>query len=152
MIRGARDEDASSLGSLFDDYRQFYGRPPDLEGACRYVRERLAEGDTRFLVSESDAAVTAFVHLLPSFDTLAMRPTWILEDLFVAPDSRCTGIGSALLIAAETLALQSGAARLTLSTAHTNFPAQRLYERHGWKLDKDFRHYHRTLIEREDHA
>jgi ribosomal protein S18 acetylase RimI-like enzyme len=116
-----------------------------VEGARRYVQERLTDGPTRFFVDREGEAVRGFVHLLPSFDTLAMRPMWILEDLFVVPSARGAGIGAALLLRAEQFAHETGASRLTLSTAHTNIPAQRLYERLGWVLDSEFRYYHRTL-------
>ena len=145
MVRDAQPDDLDGLAVLFDAYRSFYGREGDLEGARRFVGDRLAGGETRFFVAVADARLCAFVHLLPAFDTLAMRPMWILEDLFVEPAARRGGIGGALLVYAEAFARLSGAARLTVSTAHTNHAAQRLYARHGWVLDQDFRYYHRML-------
>lgn len=142
MTRAANAGDVPQLAALFDAYRQFYGRAGDAGAARRYVGERLA-GPTRFFVDREGEQLRGFVHLLPSFDTLAMRPMWILEDLFVDPAVRGSGAGSALLRHAETFAREDGASRLTLSTAHTNETAQRLYERHGWVLDREFRYYHR---------
>ncbi len=144
MIRAANASDADRLGALFDAYRRFYGRAGDLDAARRYVGEQLG-GPTRFFVDDGGARLRGFVHLLPSFDTLAMRPMWILEDLFVDPAARRAGAGAALLQFAEAFARREGASRLTLSTAHTNAAAQRLYERLGWVLDEDFRYYHRML-------
>ena len=144
MIRAATVGDVERLGALFDAYRRFYQRDGDAAAARRYVAERL-DGPTRFFVDDDGETVRAFVHLLPSFDTLAMRPAWILEDLFVDPPARRTGAGEALLRFAERFARDGGASRLTLSTAHTNRIAQRLYERLGWVLDQDFRYYHRIL-------
>ncbi len=145
MISEPTLEDVDKLAQLFDAYRRFYERAGDLEGARRYVRERLRDGPTRFFIHREDAAIRGFVHLLPSFDTLAMRPMWNLEDLFVEPSARGMGIGAALLAHAEQFARAAGASRLTLSTAHTNTAAQRLYERSGWLLDREFRYYHRIL-------
>ncbi len=144
MIRVGDAGDVERLGALFDAYRRFYGRDGDLDAARRYVRERL-DGPTRFFVDDGGGALRGFVHLLPSYDTLAMRPSWILEDLFVDPAARRSGVGEALLRFAEEFAREGGAARMTLSTAHTNRTAQRLYERLGWMLDNDFRYYHRML-------
>lgn len=145
MIFEPTVEDVDALAYLFDAYRRFYGRAGDVRSARRYVQERLADGPTRFFGDREGDAVRGFVHLLPSFDTLAMSPMWILEDLFVEPGARGAGIGAALLTHAEQFAHETGASRLTLSTAHTNVSAQRLYERHGWVLDSEFRYYHRAL-------
>ncbi|HEX3549504.1 MAG TPA: GNAT family N-acetyltransferase [Candidatus Elarobacter sp.] len=144
MIREATVDDVERLGAMFDAYRRFYGRDGDVGAATRYVRERL-NGPTRFFVGDESGTLRGFVHLLPSFDTLGMRPMWILEDLFVEPAVRRSGVGEALLRHAEEFARERGASRLTLSTAHTNATAQRLYERLGWVRDEDFRYYHRIL-------
>lgn len=138
-------KDVDVLAQLFDAYRRFYGRVGDLEGARRYVEQRLTEGPTRFFIEREGELVRGFVHILPSFDTLAMRPMWILEDLFVDSSARGMGIGAALLLHAEEFAREAGASRLTLSTAHTNITAQRLYQRNGWVIDDEFRYYHRML-------
>ena len=54
------------------------------------------------------------------------------------------GVARALLRAAESHARATGACGLELATAHTNTPAQRLYESLGWQLDTTFRHYELT--------
>lgn len=138
-------EDVDVLALLFDKYRRFYGRAGDVDGARQYVKERLTFGPTRFFVEREGGPMRGFVHLLPSFDTLAMRSMWIVEDLFVDAGARRLGIATALLTHAEQYASATGASRMTLSTAHTNRSAQRLYERLGWSLDIDFRYYQKTL-------
>ena len=74
-----------------------------------------------------------------------MKPMWILEDLYVQPECRRSGVGAALIGHAENFARANAASKLTLSTAHTNQQAQRLYERQGWVLETEFRYYHRLL-------
>jgi len=59
--------------------------------------------------------------------------------------ARCNGVGHALLQAAADFGRSAGAVRLTLSTAHTNLPAQSLYEAAGWLRDEVFRSYHLAL-------
>jgi ribosomal protein S18 acetylase RimI-like enzyme len=134
-----------ALAVLFDAYRQFYRRAADLRGARRFVEERVVGGPTRFFVSRDDTKIDGFVHLLPSFDTLAMKPMWILEDLYVEPKFRRSGIGTELIRYVERFATANAASKLTLSTAHTNRQAQHLYERQGWIVDTEFRYYHRLL-------
>lgn len=96
---------------------------------------------TRFFVATGDERIVGFVHLIPYVDTLLMEPAWIVEDLFVSPTARRNGVGAALLAHAERFARSTGAVRLTLTTAHTNLLAQRLYERCGYAFDQTFRIY-----------
>ena len=69
---------------------------------------------------------------MPSINTVAMRPIWLLEDLYVAPAGRRKGVATALMTYAENFARETGAERLTLATAHDNRRAQSLYKRMGY--------------------
>jgi GNAT superfamily N-acetyltransferase len=55
-----------------------------------------------------------------------------LEDVFVVPEWRNRGIGTALLEAAERAAAANGAAAVTLAVSTGNSGARRLYERLGY--------------------
>ena len=70
-----------------------------------------------------------------------MRRTWILNDLFVAPEWRRRGIARMLMEAARELAIETGAARLTLATAKNNVRAKALYKSLGYQVDSVFDHY-----------
>jgi len=72
---------------------------------------------------------------------MGMRPIFILNDLFVAPQARQRGVGSALLRAAADHGRAAGAARLTLSTELDNLAAQRVYEANGWERETRFLSY-----------
>lgn len=143
LIREPLDEDLERLAVLFDAYRVFYEQPSDLDGSTRFVRKQLAEGVTRFFVAALGDAVVGFMHLLPLVHTTVMRPSWLLEDLYVDAPLRGRGVGSALLAYAEDFARRTGAGRISLTTAHTNVTAQRVYEAAGYTLDTTFRTYHR---------
>ena len=86
-----------------------------------------------------------FVHLMPSISTVAMRPIWLLEDLFVVPAGRRKGVATALMTYAENFARETGAERLTLATAHDNRQAQSLYLSLGYLKEEHFWYYHRVL-------
>jgi ribosomal protein S18 acetylase RimI-like enzyme len=130
---------------LFDAYRQFYGQPPDPDGARRFLAERLGRGDSVIFAVVEGGRALGFTQLYPSFSSVSMRPTWVLNDLFVAEDARRRGVGGQLLRAARVHAMKTGAARLALSTAVTNTKAQALYEREGWRRDTVFLHYEYEL-------
>ena len=85
-----------------------------------------------------DGAAVGFTQLYPSFSSGAMARIFILNDLFVAPEARGCGAGSALLKAAAQYGRSVGATRLVLSTEVTNTTAQSVYEKKGWKRDTAF--------------
>jgi len=93
----------------------------------------------------NDGTLFGFAHLLLSLDTLSLRPIGILEDIYVTEAARGQGVGGALLDAAEAYARECGLARLTLSTAHQNRTAQRLYLAKGYVPDQRFRSFNRFL-------
>jgi len=82
---------------------------------------------------------------MPSINSVAMRPIWLLEDLYVAPAGRRKGVATALMRHAENFARESGAERLTLATAHDNRRAQSLYMHLGYLKEEHFWYYHRIL-------
>lgn len=138
-------EEVELVAPLFDAYRQFYGQPPDLDGARRFLAERLGRGESVIFAVVEGGRALGFTQLYPSFSSVSMRPIWILNDLFVAGDARRRGVGARLLGAARDHALRTGAARLALSTAVTNTEAQALYERDGWRRDTAYLHYEYEL-------
>lgn len=144
--RYAESRDLDAVAALFDAYRQFYGKPPDLALARRYLAERLERKQSVVIVAEDDRrAVVGFTQLYPAFCSVLAAPTFVLYDLFVTPSARGTGAGRALMVAAEDHARRAGAARLELQTAKTNRIGQSLYESCGWVRDRDFHTYTRTL-------
>jgi GNAT superfamily N-acetyltransferase len=131
------------VAPLFDAYRQFYGLPSDRAAGQAFLAERLARGESVVclaLLREGGEAVrpVGFTQLYPSFSSLALRPVWILSDLFVAPDSRRYGVGRVLLERAHAFPIETGAAETSLQTARDNLPAQALYQRLGWRRDDEF--------------
>jgi GNAT superfamily N-acetyltransferase len=140
-IARATAKDVERIAPLFDAYRQFYKKKPDLAGARAFIGERLEKDESViFLALAGDKAV-GFVQLYPCFSSTAMKPMWILNDLFVTPEARRGGAAKALMERARQWAVETKADGLWLETAVDNHPAQRLYESLGWKRDNDFYRY-----------
>jgi ribosomal protein S18 acetylase RimI-like enzyme len=137
-IRRATVADADAVAVLFDAYRQFYRREPDLAGARAFVAERLTHNESVIFLAGDAGSPLGFTQLYPSFTSSGMTRIFILNDLFVAPQARGRGIATALLRRAAEFATSEGAVRLTLSTATDNRTAQAVYERAGWKRDDAF--------------
>jgi len=137
-------EHVEVLTPLFDDYRQFYKQPSDLDSARRFLSKRLANKESViFLASNAEKGV-GFIQLYPSFSSIALKPLWILNDLYVLQETRRQGVGKALLDRARQHASETGAKGLVLETAIDN-PAQNLYEQMGYKRDQEFYCYYLNL-------
>jgi GNAT superfamily N-acetyltransferase len=139
--RLATADDIEQVVPLFDAYRQFYGQPSHHALASRFLSDRFARGDSTILVACEERGLVGFTQLYPSYSSTRAARILILNDLYVEPSHRRAGVGRALLQEAVCFARMLGAIRLTLSTAHTNTSAQRLYESMGWKIDEQFRTY-----------
>ncbi len=146
-VRVAQLQDASAVAGLFDAYRQFYGEAADLALATSFISERLRNNESVILVATDDAGnMLGFCQLYPTFCSVEARPIYVLYDLFVAQPLRKAGAGRQLLLAAEAHAREHGIARMKLSTAITNLPAQALYESLGWVRESEFYAYNRALV------
>ena len=144
-VREAQASDIPAAAALFDLYRQFYEQPSDLTLAEDFIAQRLASGDSVILVAEGAAGLLGFCQLYPSYCSVEAQPIYTLYDLFVMPELRKAGVGRMLLLAAEAHAARHGKARMDLTTAKTNFTAQRLYKSLGWVRDEVFLTYNRRV-------
>lgn len=82
------------------------------------------------------------MQLYPVFSSVSLASFYILNDLYVDPKQQNKGIGEALLNRAIKFSKDKNSKGLALETAKDN-PAQKLYERMGWKKDSKFLHYFR---------
>src|ERR1700724_1260286 len=99
-VRQATVEDLDLLAPLFDAYRQFYRQPGDPERARRFLLDRFSHNQSVIFLACAHGAAIGFRQLYPSFSSVRMERIFILNDLFVAPEGRARGAGSALLRAA----------------------------------------------------
>ena len=137
-VRQATVDDLDLIVPLFDAYRQFYRQPSDTEGARRFLLERFEHNQSVIFLALQDGDAIGFTQLYPSFSSASMARIFILNDLFVAPDARGRGVGSALLDATARYGRRVGAIRLALSTELSNTTAQAVYEKMGWQRDNVF--------------
>lgn len=145
-IRQATIADLDALVPLFDAYRVFYKQPSDPDGARAFLFERFDhQQSTIFLAEDERGAAIGFAQIFPLFSSALMKRILLLNDLFVAPEGRKAGTGTALLEACAAHGRRTGAARLMLRTAIDNFTAQSVYEAHGWVRDEAFFTYNLVL-------
>jgi len=138
-------EDLEGVSNLFNLYRVFYQQSSDLDGAKNYIKSRLESKDSVIFIVKDKQEYVGFTQLYPTFSSISMKRSWILNDLYVDGQARKQGIGEMLLHKAKDFAIQTGANNLSLSTAPDNYSAQRLYEKLGYKRDEQFYHYELNL-------
>jgi ribosomal protein S18 acetylase RimI-like enzyme len=130
------------IANLFDAYRGFYGQPSNVQQSRDFIAERVARDESViFFASDSTGDAVGFVQLYPTFSSIDAHRTWLLSDLFTAPEARGQGVGRLLMNAARDFALSTGAKGMVLETATDNFGAQRLYESLGYVRDPGYYTY-----------
>ena len=83
------------------------------------------------VIGEIDGAAQGFALFFHNFSTFEGRPGIYLEDLFVRPAARGSGLGKALLRHLAALALERDCARLEWSVLDWNEPAIGFYRALG---------------------
>lgn len=86
------------------------------------------------VIGEIDGAAQGFALFFHNFSTFEGKPGIYLEDLFVQPDARGTGLGKALLSHLAMLAVERDCARLEWSVLDWNSPAIGFYQKLGARL------------------
>ncbi len=137
----ATEADIDRVSDLFNEYRVFYNQLSDLEGAKRFIRDRMDYGDSVIFVAVKDDAYVGFIQLYPSLSSISMRRTWVLNDLYVVENMRNQGIAQMLINEAIVLCSETNAIYLSLQTAPNNQAAQRLYEKNHFILDSEYYSY-----------
>ncbi|MEX0314331.1 MAG: N-acetyltransferase family protein [Allomuricauda sp.] len=139
-IRKASLDDLEQIVPLFDAYRVFYQQDSDPDAASTFLKERFMKNETVVFLALDDGMPIGFTQLYTTFSSVSLQPFFILNDLFVSPNARKKGVGEALLNAAKEHCVKLNYKGLGLETAVDN-PAQKLYERLGWKKDDSYLHY-----------
>lgn len=136
--------DLDQVTVLFNEYRIFYKQQSDLEAARSFLHNRMKYCESIiFIVKDSELnTAIAFTQLYPSFSSISMKRSWILNDLYVTEAYRGRGVAQLLLDSAMEYAKQTNAKGIALSTAIDNERAQALYERNGYKRDTEFYSYY----------
>jgi GNAT superfamily N-acetyltransferase len=111
---------------------------PELLGRALFGPDRSAEA----VIAELDGEPAGFALFHGTFSTWECRPGIWLEDLYVRPRHRRSGIGRLLLQEIARLTLERGCARLEWNVLDWNEPALSFYGRLGaqrlsdWELHR----------------
>ena len=131
-IRKAGRVDAAGLVRLIVALAEFEKlTPPDAEAQARLIQDAFG-GKPRFepwlAFWNGTTEPVAYAILFETYSTFLAQPTLYLEDLFVLPDYRSRGIGSALLRHCIQLAHERGCGRMEWTVLDWNVKAQKVYD------------------------
>lgn len=140
--RKAALNDIEELSKLFDNYRIFYEKKTDLDGAKNFLRNRIQNKESEIFVAENNLKVlVGFVQLYPIYSSTRMKRLWLLNDLFVNENYRGQGASILLISEAKNLCKETNACGLILETAKSNDIGNKLYPKTGFTLDLDHNYY-----------
>lgn len=137
-IHEASLNDINTLETLFSGYLEFYGRQHSAAAIRDFLGERITNRQSIIFIATSNTEAVGFTQLYPAFASLSLKPSWILNDLFVIPGARGMGVANALMAAARQLAAETNACEIFLQTARSNHKAQALYEKLHYERDDEF--------------
>ncbi len=132
-IRFATRDDLPLIGQFIRDLADY----ERLADAVRFDLE--AMGDRLFgprpyaevLIGEIDGLAQGFALFFHNFSTFEGKPGVYLEDLFVRPEARGSGLGKALLKKLAAIAVERDCARLEWWVLDWNEPAIAFYRSFG---------------------
>jgi ribosomal protein S18 acetylase RimI-like enzyme len=133
------------LNELFAQYRQFYSMPSTNQQSLEFLKQRLHNKDSTIFIAFIDDIAVGFVQIYPSFSSVAMKPLWILNDLFVCDKYRRLGVAKKLMLAVEANAKQCDVFAIKLATQTHNSEAKALYDLLGYQVMTQFDHYSKRL-------
>jgi GNAT superfamily N-acetyltransferase len=131
LIRPAEPADVDVLHQFIVDLVEAEEHPEPVTAEPQDVAQALfgPHPVAEAVVAIIDGAAAGFALFYPTYSTIIGRPGIHLEDLYVRPEHRGSGLGRALLAHLAQLALQRGGARLEWWVLRTNEPALRFYAR-----------------------
>ena len=142
QIHQATINDLDSLTELFDFYRLFYKQESDLKGAREFLKERLTKNESVIFIAYEDGKPVGFTQLFPSFSSVSMQKSLVLNDLYVKETARRKGVAKELINRAIALAKETKAKGILLETGKENVNAQKLYEMIGFTKESNYYYYY----------
>jgi GNAT superfamily N-acetyltransferase len=129
--RVATVAESATVAGLLDTFNREFDTPTPGTAVLTTRLERLLDGgDVVALLAGEPAVAVALLTLRPNvwYD----GPVALLDELYVAPELRGRGLGSALLQLAEAVTLERGGELLEINVDGDDVDARRFYERHGY--------------------
>jgi len=127
------EADLEALLPLMRAYCDFYEVSPPDEALLAMSRALIADPEREGvqLLARVDGGAVGFATIFWSWATTSAERIGVMNDLYVAPEGRGTGLAEALIEACRAECAARGAGRLTWQTAPDNVRAMKVYDRVG---------------------
>jgi ribosomal protein S18 acetylase RimI-like enzyme len=134
-IREATPADAEAIASLVEHYWSFEDIPGfQFERVKRLLEECLADARVaRAWMATSQGEVCGYLLAVLVFSLEQGGLTAEIDEFFVAPDARESGVGLELLRTAEQALAEAGCVRVQLQLGRQNDHARAFYQRRGYE-------------------
>jgi glycosidase/GNAT superfamily N-acetyltransferase len=131
-IRQANSNDIHAITHLFVDYARHFGETnPIFDNISAFLNDKIQNAGYTLFFAEKDGKPVAFAGLYPIYSSVSLKKQWLLNDLFVSPNYRCQGIGSALLSEIKSQ-LKSSSQGIILIASGTDEKTKAFYEENGF--------------------
>jgi GNAT superfamily N-acetyltransferase len=134
VIAEVREEDLEDLLPLMRAYCEFYEVAPADEDLLALSRALIADPEregVQLIARDLRGRAIGFATVFWTWSTLSGRRLGVMNDLFVAPHARGSGVAEALIDACRVQCRSRGVPRLAWQTAKDNLRAQKVYDRVG---------------------
>jgi GNAT superfamily N-acetyltransferase len=133
IVRPAEESDVELIYSLIVALAEYERAPDDVTGTPESLRQWLFGGApaAEALIGEVNGEPAGFALFHGTFSTWECRPGLWLEDLFVLPEYRRSGVGGRLLSNVAQVAVDRGYTRVTWTALDWNEMALGFYRKIG---------------------
>lgn len=129
QIRSAQAGDEAAWRGLWADFAAFYGVTlPEEVTAATWARIQTPSHPMGLRVALADGTMRGFALHVAHASSWSPGDDCYLEDLYVAPEARGTGLGRALIEDLRALCRENGWSRLYWMTDRDNSRARALYD------------------------
>lgn len=142
-IRQAVPGDAAAIARLIDGLAEYeklsHESTPDVNALAQHLHpDAVPRIECLLAIDTKNAEAVGFALFFPNYSTFLTRWGIYLEDLFVLPEHRGSGVGLRLLKAVAALGVERGCERLDWSVLNWNKLAIDFYRNLGARPMKDW--------------
>ena len=140
-IQSATPNDVSDIFALIKALAEYEKLSHQVTGSVEDLQEHLFGNRTyaEAIIAQWEDKTVGFALFFPNYSTFLTKPGIYLEDLFVLPDYRRRGIGTAMISYLGKLAVARDVGRLEWSVLDWNQNAIAFYEKIGATVLPDWR-------------
>ena len=134
MIARVGEADLPDLLPLMRAYCDFYEVSPANDSLLALSRALISDPEregVQLLAREGDGRAVGFATIYWSWATTSAERIGVMNDLYVAPEGRGSGVAEDLIEACRAECAGRGAGKLTWQTAPDNERAMKVYDRVG---------------------